>query len=92
MTKTESKANGTFLSGVRTELSIHNDLEDVVFSRHPQLAEIKANLLRLGAGAVAMSGSGSSIVALFAHEFHVESQAAAAMLQGENRRVYAHVL
>ena len=92
LTKTESKANGTFLSGVRTELSIHNDLEDVVFSRHPQLAEIKANLLRLGAGAVAMSGSGSSIVALFAHEFHVESQAAAAMLQGENRRVYAHVL
>lgn len=39
-----------------------------------------------------MSGSGSSIVALFAHESHVESQAAAAMLQGENRRVYAHVL
>ena len=63
-----------------------------MFSRHPQLAEIKANLLRLGACAVAMSGSGSSIVALFARESHVESQAAAAMLQGENRRVYAHVL
>ena len=92
LTKTESKANGTFLSGVRTALDLHNDLEAVVFSRHPQLAEIKANLLRLGAGAVAMSGSGSSIVALFARESHVESQAAAAMLQGENRRVYAHVL
>lgn len=92
LTKTESKANGTLLSGVWTELSMHNDLEDVVFSRHPQLAEIKANLLRLGARTVAMSGSGSSIVALFAHESHVESQAAAAMLQGENRRVYAHVL
>ena len=92
LTKPECKANGTFLSGVRTELSIHNDLEDVVFSRHPQLAEIKANLLRLGACAVAMSGSGSSIVALFARESHVESQAAAAMLQGENRRVYVHVL
>ena len=39
-----------------------------------------------------MSGSGSSIVALFAREAHLESQAAAAMLQGENRRVYAHVL
>ena len=92
LTKPPSKANGTFLSGVRTALDLHNDLEAVVFSRHPQLAEIKANLLRLGAGAVAMSGSGSSIVALFARESHVESQAAAAMLQGENRRVYAHVL
>ena len=92
MTKPESKANGTFLSGVRIVLDLHNDLEAVVFSRHPQLAEIKANLLRLGACAVAMSGSGSSIVALFARESHVESQAAAAMLQGENRRVYAHVL
>ena len=92
LTKPESKANGTFLSGVRIVLDLHNDLEAVVFSRHPQLAEIKANLLRLGACAVAMSGSGSSIVALFARESHVESQAAAAMLQGENRRVYAHVL
>ncbi len=92
LTKPESKANGTFLSGVRIDLDMHNDLEAVVFARHPQLAEIKANLLRLGAGAVAMSGSGSSIVALFAREFHVESQAVAAMLQGENRRVYAHVL
>ena len=92
LTKPESKANGTFLSGVRIALNLHNDLEAVVFSRHPQLAEIKANLLRLGACAVAMSGSGSSIVALYARESHVESQAAAAMLQGENRRVYAHVL
>ena len=92
LTKPQSKANGTFLSGVRIVLDMHNDLEAVVFSRHPQLAEIKANLLRLGACAVAMSGSGSSIVALFARESHVESQAAAAMLQGENRRVYAYVL
>ena len=92
LTKPENKANGTFLSGVRIVLDLHNDLEAVVFSCHPQLAEIKANLLRLGACAVAMSGSGSSIVALFARESHVESQAAAAMLQGENRRVYAHVL
>ena len=92
LTKPECKANGTFLSGVRIALDLHNDLEAVVFSCHPQLAEIKANLLRLGACAVAMSGSGSSIVALFARESHVESQAAAAMLQGENRRVYVHVL
>ena len=92
LTKPECKANGTFLSGVRIDLDMHTDLEAVVFARHPQLAEIKANLLRLGAGAVAMSGSGSRIVALFAREFHVESQAVAAMLQGENRRVYAHVL
>ena len=92
LTNSKSKANETPLSGVWSGLDMHNDLEAVVFSRHPQLAEIKTSLLRLGAEAVAMSGSGSSIVALFAREAHVESQAAAAMLQGENRRVYAHVL
>lgn len=92
LTNSKSKANETPLSGVWSGLDLNNDLEAVVFSRHPQLAEIKASLLRLGAEAVAMSGSGSSIVALFAREAHVESQAAAAMLQGENRRVYAHVL
>ena len=43
LTNLDSKANGTSLSGVRTALDLHNDLEAVVFSRHPQLAEIKAN-------------------------------------------------
>lgn len=92
LTNSKSKANETPLSGVRSGLDIHNDLESVVFSRHPQLAEIKASLLHLGAEAVAMSGSGSSVVALFAREAHLESRAAAAMLRGENLRVYAHVL
>ena len=42
-----------------------NDFEAVVFSRHPELRRIKQRLLRLGAVAAAMSGSGSSVFGIF---------------------------
>lgn len=92
LTREQSRANGTFLSQGRFEADLGNDLENVVFKRHPELAEIKATLLRYGATAACMSGSGSSILGLFEREALVEAQAVAAALQGENRRVYAHVL
>lgn len=92
LTRDQSKANGTFLSRGQFDADLDNDLETVVFARHPELADIKATLLRCGAAAASMSGSGSSILGLFGREAIVETQAAAAMLQGENRRVYAHVL
>lgn len=41
-----------------------NDFESVVFETYKDLARIKAELLRLGAKAAVLSGSGSSIVAL----------------------------
>lgn len=44
---------------------LHNDLEKTVFARHPLLAEIGRRLERLGARGVLMSGSGSTIFALF---------------------------
>lgn len=92
LTRDQSKANGTFLSRGRFDADLDNDLETVVFARHPELADIKATLLRCGATAASMSGSGSSILGIFGREALVETQAATATLQGENRRVYAHVL
>jgi len=43
-----------------------NDFEEVVFSRHPELRQIKAQLLRFGAKPAAMTGSGSAIFGIFA--------------------------
>lgn len=92
LTRGPGKANGTFLSRGQFDADLDNDLETVVFMRHPELADIKATLLRYGAITACMSGSGSSILGLFGREALVETQAATATLQGENRRVYAHVL
>ncbi|MFN0088535.1 MAG: 4-(cytidine 5'-diphospho)-2-C-methyl-D-erythritol kinase [Blastocatellia bacterium] len=44
---------------------LHNDLEKTVFARHPLLADIRRRLERLAARGVLMSGSGSTIFALF---------------------------
>jgi 4-diphosphocytidyl-2-C-methyl-D-erythritol kinase len=43
-----------------------NDFEEVVFARHPELKQIKARLLSLGAKPAAMTGSGSAIFGIFA--------------------------
>jgi 4-diphosphocytidyl-2-C-methyl-D-erythritol kinase len=42
-----------------------NDLEPPVIRRHPEIAEIKAQLKAAGAVAASMSGSGSSVFGLF---------------------------
>lgn len=47
---------------------LQNDLEPPVLTRHPLLAEIKQQLLANGARGVLMSGSGSTIFALFDSE------------------------
>lgn len=53
---------------------LENDLERVTINRYPLLAEIKEELIRLGARGALMSGSGATIFGLFAEE----AQAAAA--------------
>ena len=45
-----------------------NDFEQTVFPLHPEIAEIKQRLLHAGAVYAAMSGSGSTVFALFDHD------------------------
>ncbi|HOO71370.1 MAG TPA: 4-(cytidine 5'-diphospho)-2-C-methyl-D-erythritol kinase [Spirochaetota bacterium] len=47
---------------------LRNDFEDPVFASHPELKKIKEECYRLGADFSAMTGSGSSIIALFNDE------------------------
>lgn len=44
---------------------MHNDFEDSVFVRHPEIAAVKDRLYDLGATYAAMSGSGSALYGLF---------------------------
>ena len=49
-----------------------NDFEASVFAQHPQIGQVKEQLLRLGAVYSAMSGSGSAVFALFHQWFDVQ--------------------
>ncbi|MDE5879101.1 MAG: hypothetical protein K2G99_03620 [Desulfovibrio sp.] len=89
MTKDAYAANESRLIGA-ARLDLGNDLEAAVFPRHPQLAELKARLGRLGALAAAMTGSGSSVFGLFAAP--QAARAAAARLRGQYPRVYCQAL
>ena len=51
---------------------LSNDLEGVVFRRHPILREIKHELCERGAFYASMSGSGSAVYGLFEHRGHAE--------------------
>lgn len=44
---------------------IHNDFEDSIFLKHPELKKIKKKLYSLGAVYASMSGSGSSVYGIF---------------------------
>ena len=48
-----------------------NDFEESVFAQHPAIAELKASLYDMGAVYAAMSGSGSSVFALFAPDAEI---------------------
>ena len=59
----EALRQGRTLSDMRPLLV--NDFEQTVFAVHPEIAEIKAQLLQAGAIYASMSGSGSTVFALF---------------------------
>ncbi len=51
-----------------TGLTVVNDLEAPVARRHPEIASMRSTLMRAGARAAAMTGSGSAVFGLFARE------------------------
>jgi 4-diphosphocytidyl-2-C-methyl-D-erythritol kinase len=54
---------------------MHNDFEQSVFPKYPEIAAIKDRLLDLGATYAAMSGSGSAVFGLFSSPIeHVEEK------------------
>jgi len=61
---------------------LENDLERVTIKRYPLLAEIKKELIRLGARGSLMSGSGATIFGLFAEE--AQAVAAAEILRSRS--------
>ncbi len=68
---TSGKKKSKLLGSQRKRLStfspkdMHNDLEPITMKRYPAVAEIKDALLRAGADAALMSGSGPTVYGLF---------------------------
>ena len=56
---------GAGSSTVGPRAVLGNDFEGVVFDRHPELRTLKRKLLRLGARAAMMTGSGSALLGIF---------------------------
>ena len=51
-----------------SEWRLSNDFEDIVFEKHPDIANIKQQLDGAGAIYSSLSGSGSSVYALFTNK------------------------
>lgn len=63
-------------------MKVWNDFETAVFSEYPRLRRIKETLLGLGAACCAMSGSGSSLFALFREPEQAQSAIQAMRTEG----------
>lgn len=60
-----SKADKNHRSSFLRSLRVENCFEPVVFAAHPRLARLKVELVREGADAAGLSGSGSALFGLF---------------------------
>ena len=61
-----------------------NDLEEAVTTRHPEIGRCKEDLLRAGASASLMSGSGSTVFGLF-EDRQTAEKAAEQLMEGGSR-------
>ena len=82
---TKSAQAATNPTSFPADAPLVNDLEPPVFAGFPQLAAIKTQLLELGAQTACMSGSGASMLGLFAPG---TAQHAADALAGQGLRVF----
>ncbi len=51
---------------------LQNDFEEIIFAQHPEIAQIKNDLLQQGAVYSSMSGSGSSVFGVFRKEINIK--------------------
>ena len=72
--------------------SLDNALELPVMASYPQMAALKSRLARLDASAVGMSGSGSSLYALFPPDEEALARQALHELEDEGLRAYLQFL
>ena len=63
-------------------LAARNDLEDAVLAAHPEIAEVKRRLLRLGARHAQMSGSGATVFGVFDNSQAIEQAESEARAAG----------
>jgi len=66
---------------------LHNDFEQVVIPRHPEIAAIQKSLMQAGSGGTLLSGSGSSVFGVFANR-EVCQKAAAQLSEDLNGEVF----
>jgi 4-diphosphocytidyl-2-C-methyl-D-erythritol kinase len=57
-----------------TGFGLHNDFEQVVFSTHPDLLDVKARLLATGVFMVSLSGSGSCLFAVVDEQTKIKAK------------------
>lgn len=86
LTNTIGKDSSPFVRGI----CVQNDLCPVVFSRFPQLCDIRTQLHTLKADAASMSGSGASIFGLF--EKKEAAYDAVCFFESAGERVFHHIL
>ena len=70
LTKTRKNINLQYsIAGINElRLLLHNDFERVAIPRYPEIAGIKKGLVRAGAAAALLSGSGSSVFGVFEND------------------------
>lgn len=76
------KADKNHRSSLLRSLRVENCFEPVVFALHPRLARLKAELVREGADAAGVSGSGSALFGLFRDQGAAQGAAGRLRKQG----------